>query len=415
MNRTELFDLIRNGENSTLEFKRDDIQNHALAKELVAFLNLEGGTVLLGVEDDGSISGTTRDRLDEWVSELCRVKINPPTVPVLLWVKNAEPNRDVLAISISSGPDKPYACVHSGRRTYYIRVGNTSREASREELERMYQESGHLRYGLKPVPGASLDAFDLRRLRDYLIQVIGGPAPATEDFDGWETLLRNIELMTVSGAQHVATIDGLLLFGRNPNRYVPQSGIRAICYPGPDPDYATRADEDLRGPMVPLKGANESIVEAGLVEQAWDFVRRNTTPTARIEGGRRIDRWEYPEIVIREAVVNALVHRDYSISGTDIMLAIYSDRLEIQSPGRLPNTVTIDGMKSGMRYARNQTLVNIMRDYGYVDARGMGVRNKIIPGMRAHNNTEPDFIEEENRFTVRLWKEPEDTPAYQSL
>ena len=404
MNRTELVDLIRNGENSTLEFKRDDIQNHALAKELVAFLNLEGGTVLLGVEDDGRISGTTRDRLEEWVSELCRVKINPPTIPILLWVKNAEPNRDVLAVSIARGPDKPYACVHSGRRTYYIRIGKTSRKECREDLERMYQESGHLRYGSKPVPGASFDAFDLRRLRDYLIQVIGGPAPATEDFDGWETLLRNIELMTVSGAQHVATIDGLFLFGRNPIRYVSQSGIRAICYPGPEPDYATRADEDLRGPMVPLKGANESIVEAGLVEQAWDFVRRNTTPTARIEGGRRIDRWEYPGIVIREAVVNALVHRDYSISGTDIMLAIYSDRLEIQSPGRLPNTVTIDGMKSGMRYARNQTLVNIMRDYGYVDARGMGVRNKIIPGMRAHNNTEPDFIEEENRFTVRLWK-----------
>ena len=415
MNHTELFDLIRNGENSTLEFKRDDIQNHVLAKELVAFLNLEGGTVLLGVEDDGRISGTTRNRLDEWVSELCRVKINPPTVPVLLWVKDAEPNRDVLAVSIARGPDKPYARVHSGRRTYYIRIGKTSREECREELERIYKKSGHLRYGLKPVPGASLDAFDLRRLRDYLIQVIGGPAPATDDFDGWETLLRNIELMTVSGAQHVATIDGLLLFGRNPNRYVPQSGIRAICYTGPDPDYATRADEDLRGPMVPLKGANESIVEAGLVEQAWDFVRRNTTPTARIEGGRRIDRWEYPEIVIREAIVNALVHRDYSISGTDIMLAIYSDRLEIQSPGKLPNTVTIDGMKSGMRYARNQTLVNIMRDYGYVDARGMGVRNKIIPGMHAHNNTEPDFIEEENRFTVRLWKESEDTPAYQSL
>ncbi|MDE0556189.1 MAG: putative DNA binding domain-containing protein, partial [Candidatus Poribacteria bacterium] len=238
MNRTELFDLIRNGENSMLEFKRDDIQNYDLAKELVAFLNLEGGTVLLGVEDDGSISGTIRNRLEEWVSELCRVKINPPTIPVLLWVKNAEPNRDVLAVSISRGPDKPYARVHNDRRTYYIRVGNTSREASREELERMYQESGHLRYGLKPVPGASLDAFDLRRLRDYLIQVIGGPAPATDDFNGWETLLRNIELMTVSGAQHVATIDGLLLFGRNPNRYVPQSGIRAICYTGSDPDYA---------------------------------------------------------------------------------------------------------------------------------------------------------------------------------
>ncbi len=109
--------------------------------------------------------------------------------------------------------------------------------------------------------------------------------------------------------------------------------------------------------------------------------------------------------MIREAVVNALVHRDYSIAGTDVMLAIYSDRLEVQSPGRLPNTVTPEGMKLGMRYARNQTLVNIMRDYGYVDARGMGVRNKIIPGMRAHNGTEPDLIEEEHRFTVRLWKE----------
>ena len=108
---------------------------------------------------------------------------------------------------------------------------------------------------------------------------------------------------------------------------------------------------------------------------------------------------------MREVVVNALVHRDYSIAGTDITLSIFSNRFEIQSPGRLPNTVTVDGMKSGMRYARNQTLVNVMRDYGYVDARGMGVRNKIIPGMRAHNGTQPDLIEEEHRFTVRLWKE----------
>ena len=240
-------------------------------------------------------------------------------------------------------------------------------------------------------------------------------------------LLRNIDLMVVSAGQSVATIDGLLLFGLTPNRYLPQTGIRAICYPGNEPDYATRADEDLRGPLVGLGAAGRpalgspvprpfgaanvrarppALVEPGLVEQAWDFVRRNTTPTARLDNGRRMDGWEYPESVLREAVVNALVHRDYSISGADIMLAIFSDRIEIQSPGRLPNTVTPEGMKAGVRYARNQTLVNVMRDYGYVDARGMGVRNKIIPGMRAHNGTEPDLIAEEHRFTVRLWKEP---------
>ena len=87
-----------------------------------------------------------------------------------------------------------------------------------------------------------------------------------------------------------------------------------------------------------------------------------------------MDHWEFPEEVLREVLVNALVHRDYSIAGTDVMLSIFSDRIEIQSPGRLPNTVTVDGMKLGVRYARNQTLVNVMRDYGYVDARGMGVR-----------------------------------------
>lgn len=128
-------------------------------------------------------------------------------------------------------------------------------------------------------------------------------------------------------------------------------------------------------------------------------------PTAWLEGARRFQRWEYPEDVIRELLVNALVHRDYSISDADITLSIYSDRLEIRSPGELPSTVTIDKVRSGLRYARNQTLFNVMRDYGYVDDRGMGIRKIVIPSMQAHNGTEPEFIEEENSFTVRLWKE----------
>ena len=94
------------------------------------------------------------------------------------------------------------------------------------------------------------------------------------------------------------------------------------------------------------------------------------------------------------------------------MLAIHSDRMEIVSPGRLPNTVTVEAMKAGVRYARNQTLVNVMRDYGYVEALGMGVSRKIIPGMRAHNGTEPELVQEAHRFTVRLWRRgPDDTGA----
>ncbi|MFN3487289.1 MAG: helix-turn-helix domain-containing protein, partial [Planctomycetota bacterium] len=150
MTKTELLELLKNGENSGVEFKRDDIENHELAKELVAFLNLEGGIVLLGIEDDGAVSGTSRPNLEEWVAELCRVKIEPPIVPHLSWVRAVEPGKDVLIVRVSQGPDKPYGRVHNNRRTYFIRVGSTSREASREELERMFQASGRVQYGLKP-------------------------------------------------------------------------------------------------------------------------------------------------------------------------------------------------------------------------------------------------------------------------
>ena len=404
MNRAEFLSLLLNGENSGVEFKRDEVSNVDSARELVCFLNLNGGVLLLGVEDDGSISGTSRDNLEEWVAELCRIKIDPPVVPFMTWHTDVPTGKRVLAVEVPVGPDKPYALVHNSRSTYFIRVGSTCRQASREELERMFQASGSLRYGLKPIPGTSIADLDMRRLRDYFSRVLQTDAPYPSDYEQWRTLLCNLELAAATTWETSVTIDGMVLFGENLRRYLPQSGIRAICYPGEEPDYAARADEDIKGPLVPLGTSDNSTIEPGIVDRAWDFVRRNTTPTAYFDGAQRYERWEYPEDAIREVLVNALVHRDYSISGTDITLSIFSNRLEIQSPGRLPNTVTIDGMKSGMRYARNQTLVNVMRDYGYVDARGMGIRNKVIPSMLAHNGSEPDLIEEESRFTVRLWK-----------
>jgi ATP-dependent DNA helicase RecG len=103
--------------------------------------------------------------------------------------------------------------------------------------------------------------------------------------------------------------------------------------------------------------------------------------------------------------VNAVAHRDYTIRGIDIELSIYSDRLEILSPGRLPNTVTVDKMRAGYRASRNELIKEALRDYRYIEATGLGVPRKIVRGMREHNGTEPDLIEEESRFTVRLWKE----------
>src|SRR5262249_8506034 len=101
------------------------------------------------------------------------------------------------------------------------------------------------------------------------------------------------------------------------------------------------------------------------------------------------------------------VHRDYLLSSTDIELSIYSDRIEIVSPGRLPNGITPARMKVGVRSARNQLLKDVMRDYGYLEHMGMGVARKMVKAMLEHNGTEPDLIDEDERFTVRLWRERE--------
>lgn len=406
MTRAELIELIRNDENSGVEFKRDDIRASKLASEMVALLNLRGGHILLGVEKDQTVSGLTRDprKAEEWVMEVARVHVQPATIPyweTIRW----ERDKVVGIVSLAEdSPDKPYKVKKGSAWVTKVRVGTTTRDATREEEARLYQQSGRIEYGLRPVQGAETTILDRRRLADYFERVLHSEVPGDAESEEWRTQLVNLDLAVRTHRRTAPTVNGVLLFGSNPKRFVPQSGIRAICYEGEEPDYATRADEDLRGSLVPLRDQQGALVEPGLVDQAWDFVRRNTTPSARLQGLRRVDRWEYPKSVMREAVTNALVHRDYSIAGTDITLSIFSDRLEITSPGRLPNTVTPEGMKSGIRYARNQTLVNIMRDYGYVDARGMGVRVKIIPGMRAHNGTEPDLMEGEHQFTVRLWK-----------
>jgi ATP-dependent DNA helicase RecG len=404
MTREELAEILKNGENSGVEFKLDRVTPNDLAKELVALANFQGGMVILGVSDDSTIHGLTRDRVEEWVMSVCRDKIRPELIPHFVRLRDIEPGKDVAIVRVERGWTAHHVWHHQ-HRSYYIRVGSQSREASAEELERLFQQRGGFRVELRPVQGAGLETFDIRRLSDYFHRVRHQETPSPDDGDGWSHLLVNTELMAETGLGAVATVGGALLFGKHPNRFLPQAGLDAVAFPGTDKDYATIDRAMLRGPMLPLFSA-AGLVENGLVEDAIHFVRRNTPVTAYLEDGiRRVERPAYPVEVVREVVVNALVHRDYLLSGSDIELAIYRDRLEITSPGHLPNGVTPERMRFGVRATRNQLLVDVMRDYGYVERLGMGISRQVITGMRAHNGTEPDLIENGERFTVRLWKE----------
>ena len=397
--KTGLLEIISNGENSGVEFKRDILQNHQLAKELVAFSNLEGGMVLLGVDDDGTIAGLTRKNLEEWVMTACRDKIRPGVIPAFQTIRDVEPGKDVAVVRVPRGGDV-HSQWHENRNTYYIRVGSQSREPTPQELGRLFQQRGMFRADLRPVSGTSIDDLDRRRLKDYFGRVRQQDVPIDDDIGGWQNLLVNTEIM----AEERVTLSGMLLFGNTPNRFLPQAGIDAAAFPGTEKDYAAKERLTLRGPMTPLMGTDGEILERGLVEQAWEFVRRNISVTATLEDGvRRVERLTYPVEAVRETVVNALIHRDYLLSNTDIELAIYRDRMEVISPGKLPNGITPERMRAGTRAARNQLLKDVMRDYGYLEHMGMGVPRKIVRGMNEHNQTDPDLIEEGERFIVRLF------------
>lgn len=397
--RTELLEIIANGENSGVEFKRDTLQNHELVKELAAFSNLDGGIVILGVDDDGSVMGLARDRLERWVMNACRDKIRPCMIPFFQTIKEVEPGKDVAIVRVPRGGDV-HSQWHNNKHTYYIRVGTQSREPTPQELGRLFQQRGMVRAEMRPVSGTTINDLDRRRLKDYFGRVRQQDIPSDRDDAGWEALLVNTDIMSEGGV----TVFGMLLFGKTPNRHLPQSGIDAVAFPGTEKEYEAKERNQFRGAMTPLMDQDGNLLEAGLVEQAVYFVRRNTPVHSRLEdGARRVDIPTYPEEAIRETIVNALIHRDYLLSDTDIELAIYEDRLEVISPGKLPNGITPERMRLGTRAARNSFLKDFMRDYGYLEHMGMGVPRKIIKGMKEHNGSEPQLIEENERFTVRLF------------
>lgn len=396
--QTELLEIIRNPESTYVEFKRDDIENSKLAREIVAFLNTDGGMVLLGIEDDGTISGITRSKLEEWVITTCREKVKPPITPFFETIKDVEPGKDVAIVRVNRGLGL-HSLWHKSTN-YYIRSGSQCRAPSDQELGLLFQNRKLLKAELCPISGATLQDLDYKRLRDYFGRIRQQQIPEEGDDVSIQKLLTNTELMVEQGL----TLACLLLFGKRPNRFLDQAGIDAAAYPTIEKDNATLERATLRGPAVPLMNERGELIETGLVEQALDFVKRNTSVSTNLKNGvRREEILTYPCEVIREAVVNALIHRDYLFGSTDIELSIYKDRLEIISPGNLPFGITPEKMRAGARSSRNPQLKDIMRDYGYLESMGMGISRKIINCMRNHNQTEPELIVEDDKFVLRLF------------
>ncbi|NKJ47218.1 transcriptional regulator [Burkholderia sp. SG-MS1] len=397
MLKSELLEIIANGENSGVEFKRDDLRPEQLAKEIVALLNFQGGKLLLGVEDDGTISGIQRGDLELWVMDTVFGRyVHPLALPFYEEVAFDDGKR-VALISVTQGTAKPYVVRNNNREEIFIRVGSTSRLATREQQARLFESGGMLHAEVLPVSGSNLDDLDQGRLGDYLVNVAGDRL-APQSVEDWVLRLTGLGFMVGRpDGPAVCTIAGLVLFGRSPRRCLRYAGIRWMSFAGDTKDYQAQDDTVLDGPLVALwegaPGAGRHIVEDGLLERLIDRMRPFISEEGREinDGLRRESTYRYPSDAVREAILNALVHRDWTRS-MEVEVVNYSDRLEVTSPGALQNSMTIEKMLAGQRSPRNPIIVEIMRDYGYVDARGMGVRRKIMPLTRGYAGRDAEFV-----------------------
>jgi ATP-dependent DNA helicase RecG len=352
LTQSELQNILQQGENSSVEFKEHGVKPESLAKEMVAFANSQGGIILLGVTDQGTVTGIPAEQgLEEWAMNIARDRVIPALE--IQFHQHTLDNKILAEIIIPKGKDKPYQT--SGK--YYIRVGSTNRMASQSELMRLFQAAGIFHYDGNGVERSSIHDLNFTELDrffgDYQIDF------SKESEKNKQRLLSNTDILNEQGQ---TTVGGLLIFGINPERYLPQSGISFAHFCGCEMQSELIDKQNISGPLT-LQ-----------VDRTLAIIKNNLLSPSTIQDGQRKDQRRYPpNKVFRELIVNACVHRNYAISGSKIRVLMFSDRIEFISPGRLPNTVTIEKLKAGVSYAINPILVKFMENFSYMDSLGRGL------------------------------------------
>jgi ATP-dependent DNA helicase RecG len=344
-------DILSQGENSAVEFKSAGTNAEMIAREMISFANTNGGVILVGVEDDGTISGVDTDKQNEtWASNIARDAVVPP-LNVHSQTVDFQ-GKHLLYIDVPKGKHKPY---HSNSGKFYIRIGSTNRAPSQVELMRLFQQSGSFHYDQVGIEKTTVNDLNLYKIDSYFEQY-GLKFNEEEDK---ERLLRNVDLLTEEGN---VTVAGLLVFGINPQRYLLNASISFAHYKGND------ISDHLMNHQV-ISGTLDNQIDTCVA-----LIKNSLTSGSTIKGTKTVPTQPaYQERVFREIIVNACIHRNYSISGSRIRVFLFDDRLEVHSPGRLPNTITIEKLSAGVSFAVNPIILKFMENLRYVDKLGRGL------------------------------------------
>jgi len=370
--------LINQGENSSVEFKSQEVHPDSMAKEIVALANTQGGTILLGVDNSGRIAGLDDSKnWEEWVANIARNNV----VPAILIDYNEVKVKGKRAgiVEVPKGKDKPY---QTKKNIYFIRIGSTSRVAGQGELMRLFQQAGMFHYDLTAVERTSLKNLNITKIGAYFQRY---NIDISEE-ENLGNLLINTDILVPDGK---TTVAGLLVFGIQPQNFLMNCSITYAHFAG------TKLNEEL---------IDRQVIEGTLdfqIDTALAVIKHNIKEPSNIKRAKRVvSSIRYPEKVFRELLVNACIHRNYAISGSRIRVLHFKDRIEFISPGRLPNTVTIEKLKSGVSYAVNPVILKFMENLRYIDKLGRGIPMVCLEAKKI--GFEPEFEETGEEFQVTL-------------
>ena len=359
MKDSDLNILLQEGEGTTLEYKEG--LSASLGRELVAMANTLGGRILLGVRDDGTVAGIDdSNSIRARIQDIAR-NCNPP---IQVWLERVG---RVIVVHVQESDTKPVQCSEG----FFWRQGAVAQKLRREEIRDLFRKEGAIRFDLSMCPGFRYpEDFDLDKFSAWLtLSRISKAEPI-------EGILRNIEATEGAAERLLFRNAGVLFFAQEVRRFFNQAYVTCILFRGSERiDVLDR--KDFAGGVV------------SDIEESLRFIQRNTRTAYRIQALQREEIPEYPMDALREAITNAVMHRDWFIEGANVFVEIYADRIEIVSPGGLP--AGLSAAELGTRSVRRNPLVaDLLHRIGFIEKAGTGI-GRMRKEARDHGCPAPEF------------------------
>ena len=375
----DLESVLGRVEGKRLEFKRDLSSPGPVLKTLIAFANTAGGILVVGVEDRTRRVLGVEHPLDdeERLMNLIADRISPrlvPEVEIVPWRTT-----QLLVVETHLSPNRPHHLVSEGESDgTYVRIGSTNRRADAPLVEEMRRSARFQSFDELPMVDLPANSIDLRAAREAF-----APVRALRRRD-----LASLGCLTESQGRLVPTVGGVLLFGQHRSAAFPDAWVQVARFAGTD--RARVVDHiDLTGPL------------PSWIDLAYDFVDRHLSRSLSFDGPRRSEHRPIPLEAVREVIVNAVIHTDYSQPGAPLRVALFDDRLEVENPGGLPFGLTIEDIRTGVSRVRNRMMARVLRELGYVEQWGSGV-GRMERALGDAGLDPPLFEEIGGRFRVTI-------------